>query len=148
MALDFSQNNLEKAAEAMAAEKMRRAWIKDARKEKRQRLQVDFDFQKAEFLKATSDAFPRYLESRGIVYRRGGRLACPFHNGDNSTGSHFYFEKNLGFYIAYCFTGGCEPPVTDFISAVRKLEGCDFKQAIKRIADFAGVDCPFWALRC
>lgn len=147
MALIFSPENNARAAEAWAVWQLREQMAKDVRKEKRHRLRFDYDFQRAEFLKATSDFFPRYLESKGVFYRKDGRRACPFHNGDNPSGSHFYFEKGVGYFIAHCHTGHCKPKVTDFINAVCILDGVDYTTAVRRIAEMAGVPLPEFCKR-
>ena len=56
---------------------------------------------------------------------------CPLH--DEATGSFCWYKKTNSFYCFGCGVGG------DVITLYRKIEGCDFKDAIKKLST-GGID--------
>lgn len=68
--------------------------------------------------------------------RRGKNLVglCPFHN--EKTPSFTVYPKNGSFYCFGCGVGG------DVITFVRRMENLDYMEAVKQLADRAGMALP------
>ena len=68
--------------------------------------------------------------------RRGKNLLglCPFHN--EKTPSFTVYPENQSFYCFGCGTGG------DVITFIRKAENLDYIEAVKLLADRAGMKLP------
>ncbi len=62
------------------------------------------------------------------------RACCAIHGGDNETG----FVWNLSNNLWFCYTGDCGGG--DAYDLVMKMENVDFKTAVSRIAEIAGID--------
>lgn len=62
------------------------------------------------------------------------RACCAIHGGDNETG----FVWNLSNNLWFCYTGDCGGG--DAYDLVMKMENVDFKTAVNRIAELAGID--------
>lgn len=62
------------------------------------------------------------------------RACCAIHGGDNETG----FVWNLSNNLWFCYTGDCGGG--DAYDLVMKMENVDFKTAVSRIAELAGID--------
>ncbi len=74
----------------------------------------------------------RILEETGVDPGRRGRTYCPIHKGDNPHA--FIFDG--GNSRAHCFACGWHGDKLDFLQTVL---GVDFKTALSRIAELAGV---------
>ena len=70
--------------------------------------------------------------------RRGKNLVglCPFHN--EKTPSFTVYPENGSFYCFGCGVGG------DVITFVRRMENLDYMEAVKQLADRAGMALPVW----
>ena len=68
--------------------------------------------------------------------RRGKNLVglCPFHN--EKTPSFTVYPENGSFYCFGCGVGG------DVITFVRRMENLDYMEAVKQLADRAGMALP------
>lgn len=68
--------------------------------------------------------------------RRGKNLVglCPFHN--EKTPSFTVYPENGSFYCFGCGVGG------DAITFVRRMENLDYMEAVKQLADRAGMALP------
>ena len=73
---------------------------------------------------------PRSRSSREI------RGPCPIHKGDNLTGFRFDIEKKT----FSCFTRSCHDNGNDLVSLVMSTLGYNFLEAVKFLANIAGVD--------
>src|SRR5437763_1629230 len=75
---------------------------------------------------------PSYAEAHGVE-QKGGRHLCPFHN---NTG-----RPNLSIrpHSYRCYACGAQGDVFDFAA---RLYGCDFRTAVERVCDFAGLPVP------
>lgn len=62
------------------------------------------------------------------------RACCEIHGGDNNTGFIWNKENDLWF----CYTGDCGGG--DVFDLIQKIEGIDFKEAVKRAASILGLD--------
>ena len=93
-----------------------------------------------------SDSFLEELRSRVDIEsvispyvnlrRRGKNLVglCPFHN--EKTPSFTVYPENDSFYCFGCGVGG------DVITFVRRIENLDYLEAVKMLADRAGMALP------
>jgi len=75
----------------------------------------------------------RILEGDGADPGRSGRTCCPVHGGDNP--SSFSYNETIG--KAYCFACGWSGDKIAFLQAAL---GLDFKAALARLAELAGVE--------
>lgn len=78
------------------------------------------------------------MDLYGVRYRHGDdgkiyRSACPIHRGDNPTA--FTFNNETKHYR--CFTNGCSGDVIEF---VKRMEGINFWQALKKLGEINGID--------
>lgn len=73
--------------------------------------------------------FDRIKEDSGMI-----RACCKMHGGDSPTG----FVANQENGLWFCHTGGCGGG--DAYTLVQKMEECDFKTAVKRVAQIMDVD--------
>lgn len=62
------------------------------------------------------------------------RACCAIHGGDNDTGFVWNLENNLWF----CYTGDCGGG--DVYDLIMKMEGVDFKTAVYKAAEIAGIN--------
>ncbi len=69
------------------------------------------------------------LDQFEIPHKRS-RTKCPLHNGHNPT-SFSFNDKTF-----HCFSCGVKGDVFDF---VRFLKNCDFKEAVRFLADYTGI---------
>ena len=76
------------------------------------------------------------IGKRTKLVRKGQRMSglCPFHNEKSPS---FYVNDAEGFY--HCFGCGVNG---DAISFLRESDGLDFIEAIRRLADMAGMVVP------
>ena len=76
------------------------------------------------------------ISSSISLKRRGKNLVglCPFHN--EKTPSFTVYPENNSFYCFGCGAGG------DVISFVRRMENLDYIEAVKAVAQMAGVSMP------
>lgn len=76
------------------------------------------------------------ISSHVNLKRRGKTLVglCPFHN--EKTPSFTVYPESLSFYCFGCGAGG------DVISFVRRIENLDYIEAVKAVAQMAGVSMP------
>ena len=70
------------------------------------------------------------LKRRGASYV----ACCPFHN--EKTPSFTVYPENGSFYCFGCGVGG------DVITFVRRMENLDYMEAVKQLADRAGMALP------
>jgi len=71
------------------------------------------------------------LTAAGVEHpRRGRRMACPLHGGDNPTSFSFTGDA---WHCFACGAGG------DVFALVQALSGCDFSTALARVVALSGV---------
>ena len=94
-------------------------------------------------LKSRSDIVD-IISSYVNLKRRGKNMVglCPFHN-EKSPSFNVYTE-NGSFYCFGCGAGG------DVITFIRKIENLDYIEAVKLLAQRAGLQVPerAWTIRC
>ena len=91
-----------------------------------------------EFLQRLKDANPiEQVVSSYVRMRRSGKNLmglCPFHG--EKTPSFVLYPENDSFYCFGCHVGG------DTITFVRRIENLDYMEAVKMLAQRAGLDMP------
>lgn len=86
-------------------------------------------------LKYRCDLFS--VASRYVNLRKSGRLyvgLCPFHS--EKTPSFYIYEDTQNFYCFGCGAGG------DVITFIRRIEGLDYLDAVRLLAQMAGMELP------
>src|SRR5690554_3376937 len=78
------------------------------------------------------------LGAQGIKKDSNGwRSSCPIHNSKNTTSFVYNYDKHL----YYCY-GDCnlDDKEGDIITLVKKVQKCDFDNAIKLICEWSKID--------
>ena len=76
------------------------------------------------------------VELYGFHPDRGGYIQCPFHAGDNHGSLKVYDGNKSGWHCFGCGAGG------DVITFIMKIENLDYVEAVKFLAQRAGMEMP------